>query len=149
MEMGAARSIVCTINSDPLSSIQTSDGISTIKKLSRASRLRWTQRNANQLRRPSVIPALFASGICTQSTSGQNHVHTGVSIGLIKPERALNAFKANATRHMRQDDCWRHDYSPWAEKSSKRYLWNERSVERAIDYVLYGQGDELPDFDEE
>ena len=78
-----------------------------------------------------------------------NHVHTVVSIGSIKPERALIAFKANATRQMRQDRCWRRDYSPWAEKGSRRYLWNERSVERAIDYVLYGQGDELPDFDEE
>jgi hypothetical protein len=28
-----------------------------------------------------------------------------------------------------------------------RNLWTERSVERAIDYVLFGQGDELPDFD--
>jgi len=28
-------------------------------------------------------------------------------------------------------------------------LWNERSVARAIDYVLYGQGDELPDFDDD
>ena len=78
-----------------------------------------------------------------------NHVHTVVSIGLIKPERALTAFKANATRQMRQDGFWRPQYSPWAEKGSKRYLWNERSVARAIDYVLYGQGDELPNFDDD
>lgn len=38
-------------------------------------------------------------------------------------------------------------HSPWVTKGSKRNLWNERSVERAVDYVLYGQGDELPDFD--
>jgi len=37
--------------------------------------------------------------------------------------------------------------SPWAFKGSKRRLWNEQSVARAIDYVLYGQGDTLPDFD--
>jgi hypothetical protein len=36
----------------------------------------------------------------------------------------------------------------WADKGSKRKLWNEQSVARAIDYVLNGQGDELPDFDE-
>jgi REP element-mobilizing transposase RayT len=77
-----------------------------------------------------------------------NHVHAVVSIGVIKPERALTAFKANATRQMRQDGCWRHVYSPWAEKGSKRSLWNERSVERAIDYVLYGQEGDLPDFDD-
>jgi REP element-mobilizing transposase RayT len=78
-----------------------------------------------------------------------NHVHVVVSIGLIKPERAVTAFKANATRQMREDGCWVGDPSPWAEKGSKRYLWNERSIARAIDYVLYGQGDELPDFDDD
>ncbi|MDX6443380.1 MAG: hypothetical protein QOH71_454 [Blastocatellia bacterium] len=78
-----------------------------------------------------------------------NHVHVVVSIGLIRAERALIALKANATRRMRQDSCWRHAHSPWAEKGSKRCLWNERSVARAIDYVLYGQGDELPDFDDD
>ena len=77
-----------------------------------------------------------------------NHVHVVVSIGSMKPERALTAFKGNATRQMRQNGCWPEPASPWAEKGSKRYLWNERSVARAIDYVLYGQGDELPDFDE-
>lgn len=77
-----------------------------------------------------------------------NHIHSVVSIGSIKPEKALSAFKANATRQMRQDGCYRGELSPWAEKGSKRYLWNEQSVAKAIDYVLYGQGDELPDFDD-
>jgi xanthine dehydrogenase molybdopterin-binding subunit B len=27
-------------------------------------------------------------------------------------------------------------------------LWNERSIERAIDCVINGQGDDLPDFDD-
>ena len=76
-----------------------------------------------------------------------NHIPIVVSIGSIRPERALSAFKANATRQMRQDECWRQDQSPWAERGSRRYLWNERSVAQAIEYVLYGQGDELPDFD--
>ena len=76
-----------------------------------------------------------------------NHVHVVTAIGLIPPERALSAFKANATRQMRQDGCWRQESSPWAEKGSKRYLWNEQSVAKAIEYVLYGQGGELPDFE--
>jgi hypothetical protein len=69
-----------------------------------------------------------------------------VSIGNSKPEHALNAFKANGTRRLRQDGCWQQSHSPWADKGSQRYLWNERSLERAIDYVINGQGDELPDF---
>jgi REP element-mobilizing transposase RayT len=76
-----------------------------------------------------------------------NHVHVVVSIGVTKPESALNAFKANATREMRRSGCWRESRSPWADKGSQRYLWNERSIERAIEYVIEGQGDKLPDFD--
>ena len=76
-----------------------------------------------------------------------NHVHMVVSIGPKKPETALNAFKANATRKMREAGCWQSERSPWADKGSKRYLWNEQSVARAIEYVLFGQGDELPEFD--
>jgi REP element-mobilizing transposase RayT len=77
-----------------------------------------------------------------------NHAHLVVSIGDKKPELALNAFKANATRTMRTGGCWQSKSSPWADKGSTRYLWNEKSVARAIDYVLYGQGDDLPDFDD-
>src|SRR5262245_32766922 len=47
-----------------------------------------------------------------------NHVHAVVSIGAIKPETALNAFKANATREMRQNGCWKNERSPWADKGS-------------------------------
>ena len=84
---------------------------------------------------------LLASNVRT------NHAHTVVSIGTKKPEIALNAFKANATRKMRENGCWTSESSPWADKGSKRYLWNEASVARAIEYVLFGQGDDLPDFD--
>ena len=76
-----------------------------------------------------------------------NHVHIVVKIGAKPPESALNAFKANATRQMREDGCWKNTNSPWADKGSKRRLWNEQSVWLAIDYVINGQGDELPNFD--
>ena len=124
----------------------------------------WHQHNAQMLtgepvmldasQRQSVEAAIretctFRQWYLQAVNARTNHVHTVVSIGLIKPKRALTAFKANATRQMRQDGCWRHEYSPWTEKGSKRYLWNERSVARAIDYVLYGQGEELPNFDDD
>jgi REP element-mobilizing transposase RayT len=76
-----------------------------------------------------------------------NHVHIVVCVGSIKPERALTAFKANATKKMRYDGCWQQNSTPWAEKGSKRYLWNERSISQAVEYVVCGQGDDLPDFD--
>ena len=76
-----------------------------------------------------------------------NHVHVVVAIGEASSSVALNAFKAYATKRMKQDRCWTDNKTPWVDKGSTRYLWNERSVERAVDYVLYGQGDELPEFD--
>jgi hypothetical protein len=60
----------------------------------------------------------------------------------------LNALKANATRQLRQDGLWSRASSPWADKGSKRMLWSEESVARAIDYVLNRQGEDLPDFDD-
>lgn len=75
-----------------------------------------------------------------------NHVHTVVS-ARPKPDLVLNAFKANATRQLRADGVWPQSFSPWADKGSKRNLWNEQSIAKAIDYVVNGQGDDLPDFD--
>jgi REP element-mobilizing transposase RayT len=73
-----------------------------------------------------------------------NHVHTVVTASC-KPELVLNAFKANATRRLREDQLWAQPFSPWADKGSKRLLWNERSVANAIDYVLNVQGGDLID----
>ncbi len=70
-----------------------------------------------------------------------NHVHSVVSANR-RSDLVLNAFKANATRQLREDGLWIHPFSPWADKGSRRKLWNELSIARAIDYVLYGQGDE-------
>ena len=76
-----------------------------------------------------------------------NHVHTVVAIGNKKATIALNAFKANATRQMREAGCWQNDHTPWADKGSERYLWTEKHVFDAVDYVLNGQGGDLPSFD--
>src|SRR5690606_41469706 len=70
-----------------------------------------------------------------------NHVHVVVAIGPKKPGIALNALKANATRELRSGGCWTLDATPWADKGSERYLWNEKSVAEAIDYVTNLQGD--------
>ena len=72
-----------------------------------------------------------------------NHVHVVVSIGKDKPGRALNAFKAYATRQMRKAGVWQETHSPWADRGSKRHLWNERSLALAVDYVINSQGGPL------
>jgi REP element-mobilizing transposase RayT len=76
-----------------------------------------------------------------------NHVHTVVTANRT-PGLVQNAFKANATRQLRKDRLWFHQFSPWADKGSKVRLWNERSVAKAIDYVTHGQGDDLFNFDD-
>jgi REP element-mobilizing transposase RayT len=72
-----------------------------------------------------------------------NHVHTVVSANA-KPEQVLSAFKANATRMLREAGLWRSERSLWARKGSKRYLWTEQDLFNAIAYVMYDQGEPLP-----
>ncbi len=72
-----------------------------------------------------------------------NHVHTVVSANT-RPRHVLSAFKANATRMMREAGQWRNERSPWARKGSKRYLWTEQDLINAIAYVMYDQGEPLP-----
>ena len=69
-----------------------------------------------------------------------NHVHAVVTANC-RPERVMNALKANATRTMRQHDCWNSDRSPWAYGGSKRYLWSDEELGNAIAYVKYDQGE--------
>jgi len=72
-----------------------------------------------------------------------NHVHTVVWAGC-KPEKILAAFKANATRKLREAGFWRSSRRPWVERGSKRYLWTESDVINAVVYVEYDQGEALP-----
>lgn len=76
-----------------------------------------------------------------------NHGHVVAAVGSKSPDLVLSTFKANATSIMRERNCWQFKHSPWAEKGSKRRLWNERHLIGAIDYVMFGQGGDLPDFD--
>jgi REP element-mobilizing transposase RayT len=76
-----------------------------------------------------------------------NHVHTVVSAA-IEPEPILQAFQAYATRKLRRARLLPPNVKPWTRHGSTPYLWKERHVERAIDYVINGQGDELPRFDD-
>ena len=72
-----------------------------------------------------------------------NHVHAVVA-SQRTPTTVLVAMKANATRMLRENDLWTSDRSPWSRGGSRRPLWTERAVEAAVDYVLDGQGVELP-----
>jgi len=75
-----------------------------------------------------------------------NHFHAVVSARL-KPEPIAEAFKSYSTRKLRGEGLIGKEIRPWARGRSRRYLWKPKHLARAIDYVLYGQGD-LPDFDD-
>lgn len=76
-----------------------------------------------------------------------NHVHTVVS-AQSKPEPILVAFQAYATRKLRREGLLSSNVKLWARHGSTPYLWKERHVARAIDYVLYDQGDDSANFDD-
>ena len=75
-----------------------------------------------------------------------NHVHAIVS-AMCKPEPILEAFKSYSTRALRASNLLSREIKPWARHGSTIYLWKERNLEKAMEYVLLGQGDEPPSFD--
>ena len=69
-----------------------------------------------------------------------NHAHAVVS-AQAKPERIADAFKAFATKKLREENLCPKSLRIWSRGRSRRYLWKPQHVAKAIDYVLYGQGD--------
>ena len=74
-----------------------------------------------------------------------NHAHAVVT-AQSKPEPITNAFKSYSTRRLREAGLLGPEIHPWARGKSQRYLWKPRHVSLAIHYVLYDQGDIVPDF---
>ncbi len=75
-----------------------------------------------------------------------NHVHL-VVVASTTSSKMLNDFKSYSTRRLRDNGEWKFEHSPWADKGSRRNLWTEEHIAKAADYVLNGQGENLPDFD--
>jgi len=74
-----------------------------------------------------------------------NHGHV-VAASSQHPDKLLNAFKSNATRALRQHGLMSPGRRVWARGGSTRYLWKPTHLNGAIDYVLYGQGDDIPPY---
>lgn len=83
---------------------------------------------------------LFAANVRT------NHVHIVVSASG-KPEFMMNSFKSYATRELRSPRLITDQTKVWSRHGSTRYLWIDRHIEIAVEYVVNGQGGELPEFD--
>jgi len=74
-----------------------------------------------------------------------NHAHIVVTAP-VKPNAVMVAFKANATRELKAALLVGADQKVWSRGGSTKYLWKPMNVERAIDYTINGQGEDLPDF---
>ena len=74
-----------------------------------------------------------------------NHAHAVISASA-RPESIINALKANATRELRAQGLVAADVPVWSRGGSRRYLWKTHHVDAAIEYVLHGQGPDLPKF---
>jgi REP element-mobilizing transposase RayT len=84
---------------------------------------------------------LFALNVRT------NHVHV-VNAASASSSKMLNDFKSYSTRKLREVGAWTANHSPWVDKGSRRYLWTEQHVVAAVEYVVNGQGGDLPSFDQ-
>jgi len=71
-----------------------------------------------------------------------NHVHVVVSGGEA-PERMMNAFKAWATRRLREAGLFPESEEIWTRHGSTRYLWAERDIEQACLCVAEAQGEDI------
>ena len=71
-----------------------------------------------------------------------NHAHSVVS-ALSDPEPMLDSFKSYSTRALRDAGLLSVHVKPWARHGSTIYLWKERDVEKAVEYVLLGQDHEF------
>jgi REP element-mobilizing transposase RayT len=83
---------------------------------------------------------LFAMNVRT------NHAHLVVSNAAL-PEKMMNSFKTYATRSLRTNGFIGLEQKAWSRHGSTKYLWTDEHVTKAVEYVLYGQDDELPKFD--
>jgi REP element-mobilizing transposase RayT len=68
-----------------------------------------------------------------------NHVHVVVAYAGLRPEKMLAEFKAWCTRRLREAGLALSGNRTWTRHGSTRYLWDARSVNAAIAYVVEGQ----------
>ena len=74
-----------------------------------------------------------------------NHIHCVVQCSEHSSRVALRRFKTYSTRRLKEHGLWPFQHTPWADKGSRRMIWNAEGFAAAIEYVNNGQGGPLPD----
>lgn len=72
-----------------------------------------------------------------------NHVHVVIAAA-VAPEKIMNDIKAYSTRRLREEGLVVSEGKVWVRHGSTRYLWKPVEVSGAVNYVIFGQGDEEP-----
>ena len=68
-----------------------------------------------------------------------NHVHAVVSAN-VPVNEVMTAFKANSTRVLRERSLVGPSASVWTRHGSTPYLWSDKEIEDACNYVVGQQG---------
>ena len=71
-----------------------------------------------------------------------NHFHAVVSAAE-NPDHIAKTFKSYATRNLRTSNLVSNTSKVWSRGQSCRYIWNQEQLEKAKNYVVYRQGDEI------
>jgi REP element-mobilizing transposase RayT len=71
-----------------------------------------------------------------------NHVHAVVEAEA-RPEKIMNEFKSYASRELNRVEGDGPDRKRWARHGSTRWLWNDKDVTQALQYVLNDQGEPM------
>lgn len=74
-----------------------------------------------------------------------NHVHVVVGLGdeSKTPERMMTEMKARATRLLHEAELDANEREHWTRHGSTRYLRTEETLNRAIYYTLFEQGEQM------
>lgn len=75
-----------------------------------------------------------------------NHVHLVIAAG-DAAEKLMGSIKAYATRRLRETALVPGSVKVWSRHGSTKYLWTEDHIATACEYVINGQGADLPIFD--
>ena len=109
--------------------------------------MRYPPRVLNSRERKVVQDSIVE--LCTRKTYllhalnvRTNHTHI-VLTAQRKPERIIIEIKANATKWLREAGLAKATERIWSRGKSRLYLWKPKNVISAVNYVLYGQGEEI------
>jgi REP element-mobilizing transposase RayT len=114
-------------------------------------RMHQAPYNMDQIRRDLVMEAI--QEVCAHRGWNlfavhvrSNHVHTVVEVE-VPPERAMSDFKAYSSRRLNQMRLDEPGRKRWARHGSTRWLWKQKHVSAAIQYVVDEQGDAMSVFE--